>query len=493
MDAGPRSVSRKLTWMNMLVSGGALLLACAGFIAYDLASFRSVMASNLQIRALITGANSVSALKFDDPVSAATTISTLSADPSVVSAGVYTREGHLFAQYLRQNDNGIEEHSLPSAIAPASVNAMAMSWSDDPGIVSTQPIVFRGDVTGYVRIRSDLRLLRARISRYVLIVAVVLAGSLVAAFGISRVAQRSITSPIVALARFAEGVARDRDYAVRVQPIGDAAEFAVLTTAFNDMLAEIEYRDASLRASHDDLERRVDERTAELTAVNQELEAFSYSVSHDLRAPLRHVSGFVALLRSHAGSSLDAQSQRYLATIGDASSRMGQLIDDLLAFSRVSRTTLAKSQVDLDALVREAQAEVMAEVSGRDIAWTIRPLPSVQADPALLRLVVVNLLSNAVKYTKTRAHACIEVSATHDGRETVLSVADNGVGFDMQYAHKLFGVFQRLHRLEEFEGTGIGLANVRRIVQRHGGRVWAESQIDRGATFYVALPTERLS
>ena len=484
-----RSVSRKLTWMNMLVSGAALLLACAGFIAYDLTSFRALIASNLRIRALITGANSVSALAFDDPGSAVTTLSTLSADPSVVSAAVYRRDGHLFAQYLRRGD-GIAERGVPAMLPPASDDGVAVSWFDDPGIVAVQPIALQDNQVGSVRIRSDLRLLRSRISKYALIVATVLCGSLLAAFGISRVAQRSIATPMTDLARFTERVTRERDYSIRLPASGDSLEASMLINAFNDMLAEIEFRDASLRASRDDLERRVDQRTAELTAVNQELEAFSYSVSHDLRAPLRHVSGFVALLRSHAGPTLDEQSQRYLTTIGDASTRMGQLIDDLLAFSRVSRTALVKAPVDLNAVTHEAQSEVAAQAVDREIAWTIHPLPRAQADRALLRLALVNLLSNAVKYTRTRTRACIEVGARSEPGETVVFVADNGVGFDMAYAHKLFGVFQRLHRLEEFDGTGIGLANVRRIIQRHGGRVWAEGAIDRGATFCFSLPKE---
>ncbi len=202
----------------------------------------------------------------------------------------------------------------------------------------------------------------------------------------------------------------------------------------------------------------------------------------------------MSLLKSHAGESLDAQSQRYLATIGQASARMGQLIDDLLAFSRMSRSTLTKQPIDLDVLVREAQAEVVGQNPARDIAWKIQPLPKIDADRPMLRLAVVNLLSNAVKYSSSRPQACIEIGTIGDDRfETIVFVADNGVGFDMQYLHKLFGVFQRLHRIEEFEGTGIGLANVRRIIQRHGGRVWAEGEVDKGATFYFALPRETAS
>jgi PAS domain S-box-containing protein len=227
----------------------------------------------------------------------------------------------------------------------------------------------------------------------------------------------------------------------------------------------------------------------EVSAANHELEAFSYSVSHDLRAPLRHVTGFAALLQREAGETLSEQGRRYLHTIVDAATRMGRLIDDLLAFSRVGRSPVVARRIDLGDLARDVQREIAAEANGRQIAWTLQPLPCAEGDPALLRLVFVNLLSNAVKYTSTRERAEIEVGAASAKGEAVVFVRDNGVGFDPQYAHKLFGVFQRLHSAEEFDGTGIGLANVRRIVQRHGGRTWAEGAIDRGATFYFSLPT----
>jgi PAS domain S-box-containing protein len=236
------------------------------------------------------------------------------------------------------------------------------------------------------------------------------------------------------------------------------------------------------------LERHVDE----LAAVNHELEAFSYSVSHDLRAPLRHITGFAMMLQQSASATLDTEGRRYLKTITDAATRMGRLIDDLLAFSRVGRTQLARSPVNLNHLVQEAKQEVSADINGRAVNWQVRDLPVVDGDPSLLRLVFVNLLSNALKYSAARPRTEIEVGVLPQaGAETVVFVKDNGVGFDMQYVHKLFGVFQRLHSGDDFEGTGIGLANVRRIIQRHGGRTWADGVVDRGATFYVSLPNER--
>jgi PAS domain S-box-containing protein len=236
------------------------------------------------------------------------------------------------------------------------------------------------------------------------------------------------------------------------------------------------------------LESRVVERTAQLEAANQELEAFSYSVSHDLRAPLRHILGYVEILQATAAGTLDEESRHHLQTIARATTQMGQLIDALLEFSRMGRVEMRSERVSLAALVEEARRDLRGENKGREIDWRVGDLPEVQGDPLMLRQAIVNLLSNAIKYTGTRAKPKIEIGAKHGGREVTLFVRDNGVGFDMDYADKLFGVFQRFHRDTEFEGTGIGLANVRRIIHRHGGRAWAESKKDKGSTFYLTIP-----
>lgn len=248
---------------------------------------------------------------------------------------------------------------------------------------------------------------------------------------------------------------------------------------------------------HDITERRrvageLQRRGELLEAANKELEAFSYSVSHDLRAPLRHIDGYAALLRKSVEPSLNDKAARYLQTISDSAKQMGQLIDDLLVFSRMGRQEMLHTTVDLDQLIKNILSDLRLDLQGREISWTIAALPEVQGDPAMLRQVFMNLIANAVKFTNTRPIAMIEVGVEYpSSTEIVLFVRDNGVGFDMQYAPKLFGVFQRLHRADEFEGTGIGLANVRRIVHRHGGRTWAEGVPNKGATFYVLLPRRR--
>jgi PAS domain S-box-containing protein len=261
---------------------------------------------------------------------------------------------------------------------------------------------------------------------------------------------------------------------------------AILET--NNDISDRKRREEEIRKLNLDL----GSRTNELEATNKELEAFAYSVSHDLRAPLRHMVGFTELLQKHTAATLDEKSLRYIRIVLESAKKMGNLIDDLLAFSRIGRTETRETMVDMERLVKEALTEIQPEASGRTIAWKIGALPNIYGDRSMLRLALVNLLSNAVKFTRTNPEAEVEVGSMEKKEEgVVVFVRDNGVGFDMKYAHKLFGVFQRLHQSDSFEGTGIGLATVKRIIHRHGGKVWAESLLNRGATFFFSVPDYR--
>jgi signal transduction histidine kinase len=266
--------------------------------------------------------------------------------------------------------------------------------------------------------------------------------------------------------------------------LADQQDVEALSVAFVEALNR-RRAEKKIAELNDELNRHV----LQVESANKELEAFSYSVSHDLRAPLRHITGFVELLQQRDLTALDEKSRHYLQVISESAVKMGALIDDLLAFSRMGRAEMMKARVDLGSLVQEVIASLEADTRGREIDWEIAPLPPVEGDASMLRQVLVNLVANALKFTRPRPRARIEIGAAIERPgETLFYVRDNGVGFDMKYVDKLFGLFQRLHDPEDFEGTGVGLANVQRIIHRHGGRIWAEGAPDGGAVFWFALP-----
>jgi PAS domain S-box-containing protein len=261
----------------------------------------------------------------------------------------------------------------------------------------------------------------------------------------------------------------------------------IFTVILRD-ITERQQAQEQIRQMNFDLEQRVQARTAELTAANKELEAFTYSVAHDLRAPLRHIDAFSKLLADDFSADLPPEAHQYLNSIRAGSRHMSQLVDDLLNLARVGRQELKRTTIPLDPLVSTIVGELQSDCHDRKIDWRLQPLPTLDCDAGLIKQVFANLLSNAVKYTRPCPQAIIEVGTLNGG--SAIFVRDNGVGFDMKYADKLFGVFQRLHRSDEFEGTGVGLATVERIVRKHGGCVWAEAAPNKGAVFYFAIPAQ---
>lgn len=475
------SIQKKLTWMSMLASSSAMLLACAAFVLFEIVTFRTGMVRVLGIRAQIIGSNSVSSLMFFDPRSAEATLAALKADPHTISAGLYDRDGKLFASYRR-------ERSSPYPALPQVVHALNSSYQfDKRQLLLFRDIVFEGERLGTVYIQSDLEEVHARLVEFALIGAGVLIASLVLAFLLSAKLQKPISETVLHLAATARRISSHKDYSVRATPSGSGDELALLTVTFNEMLSQIQQHDETLERERREVEMRVQERTAELQAANKELEAFTYSVSHDLRAPLRHIDGFSKLLVEEHGAELSEDARTYLGYVREGTREMSQLVDDLLNLARVGRKALTIHATGLNALVGEVIAGLKTANPARAIEWRIEPLPSIDCDPSLMKQVFVNLLSNAVKYTRPREVAVIEVGVTRQTEQSVIFVRDNGVGFNMKHADKLFGVFQRLHRQENFEGTGVGLAIVHRIIQKHGGRVWAEAELDRGATFYLMV------
>ena len=476
------SISWKLTWMNMLVSGAALLLAGVIFFAYDFFTFRQVIVQHLSTQAQMIGSNSVSALTFDDSQAAQSTLSALRAAPNIVSAVIYSADGQPFASYWRD-----QAGDLPTqpALTPGRIEAASLTGGQ---ITLIRRVVFQGAVVGAVYIQSDLGEMYARQKRFGMIVGFVLPASLIAALLVSRKSQKAISEPIVGLAEVARAISRDRNYSVRATRSGNTGELTTLVDAFNEMLAQIQERDGALQKAHDELEQRVQIRTRELEAANGELEAFCYSVSHDLRAPLRGIDGFSLALLEDYGDQFDAVGRDYLERVRAAARRMAALIDDLLSLSRITRADIRRGPIDLSQLSRAVVAELCRAEPERNVAVVIAPDLRAEGDSPLIRTVLENLIGNAWKFTSKRQDARIEVGRAEINETSTFFVRDNGAGFDQAYTDRLFGAFQRLHAATEFPGTGIGLASVLRIIHRHGGRIWAEGEINRGATFYFSLP-----
>lgn len=480
-----RSISTRLTMMNMLVSGVALLLACCGFFAYDQITFRQSLVRTLSAQAQLIGSNSISALLFNDPQSAAQTLSALKGSNMVDSAGVLTLERRPFAEYVR--DQGDDLMTLP-ILSGDQIETYRFGRRH---VVLIRQVLSEGKPIGFVYIRADLSEIDKRLKRYALIAFAVLLISLLVAMLISSAFRRSVAQPIIQLAETAQKVSRDRDYSVRVTDTREQDELAVLIRSFNEMLREIQQRDSALQKARDELEQRVSERTSELVTSNRELEAFSYSVSHDLRAPLDTMSGFSYVLMKKYEDKLGEDGKQSLLGIRAAARRMSELIDDLLNLSRVTTSSMRREKVDLSAYARAIVEELFRLQPDRKVDYIGPEVAEAYGDGRLLRIVMENLLRNAWKYTAQHEHSRIEFGVeSRDGR-TVYFVKDDGSGFDPRSRDRLFQPFQRLHSSGDFSGNGIGLATVRRIVQRHGGEVWAEGAVEKGATFSFTLGSGR--
>jgi len=474
------SIRTRLLLSSVLSNGTALLIIGVLITGLDLVSLRQRLVGRMAVQADIVGANCLSALLFSDPKSAETTLSALKADARVRAAALYSADRRLFATYLRDPEEvaGLPPEA-PTGAAPGFHRA-------EDRLVLSRDVLFDGKTTGTVVLVSDLSDIRQAMTRDLSIFAGVLLGSLLLAIAVSMWLQRAIERPLLGLAEAARRVGQEKDYTARAEG-GGRDEIGTVIGTFNEMIGEIQKQETELRAARDRLEQRVAERTAQLANANKELEAFSYSVSHDLRAPLRSIEGFSRALMEDCGEDLSEAGTDSLNRIVASTVRMAQLIDGLLNLSRLTRTELRGGTVDLSALAGEILTELREGEDGRPVDAVVAPGVVAHGDPALLRAVLQNLMANAWKFTRKKERPRIEFGVDRAPSGTTYFVQDNGAGFDMAYSDKLFGAFQRLHGQTEFPGIGIGLATVQRIVSRHGGRVWAVAAPDKGATIYFTL------
>jgi signal transduction histidine kinase/DNA-binding response OmpR family regulator len=507
LERQDHTISRRLTWMNMLVSGAALLLACTAFIAYDMVTFRANMFRNLSTQAQIIGANTASALLFNDPQSAENTLSALKASPEILSASIYTPDGKPFATYSRDQNQQIQP--LP-ATPPGQAE---IHWLKHNEIAMVRLIVFQGKPTAIVYIRSGVQELNQRLERYAGIAAIVLLASMLAALLISSVFRRSVAEPIVRLAEIAKIVSRDRNYSLRATPTrGGSGELAVLIDAFNEMLAQTQKSEGALRQAHDQLEQRVQERTAELEAAKKEVEEFSYSVvrakeeieraskfkdqflstmSHELRTPLNAVLGFSDLLTEERYGPLNERQQRYVAHIHTGGKHLLTLINDILDLSKIEagRLQLAIENVALKTSFAEVLDTMrpLADKKSHILVSNAAAELGVLADSTRLKQVLMNLIGNAIKFTPEGGR--IELAARKTGDVVRLEVRDSGAGIPPEEQERIFEAFYRLRQTgKAIEGTGLGLAITQRLVELQGGKLGLESELGKGSCFYFTLP-----
>lgn len=496
MNLRDAPIRKKVMWLMMFTSMVVLFLTTTAFLSYEFVTTRQAVVQNSQTIAQITAAQSSAAVYFEDQKGCVEILAKLKAEPRVLLAALYASDGKLLARYPALEP----VRSFPAAPGPGPYAI------NDAKLDVFAPVLQDGRPVGGFYLQWDLSGTYRRLRWYAEMVGLVLLCSIGIALGISSWLQGRISMPILELADTAGKVSSSGDYSLRAKKYG-RDELGVFTDSFNNMLEQIHSQSEALkknqaelkqalqaaeaaaqevRTLNAELESRVEKRTAELNATNKELEAFAYSVSHDLRAPLRHIDAYAQILDEELGTHPD-EARQYISRIRFGVQNMGRLVDDLLKLSKIGRVELKFEMVALNSIVEEVLAEMKMETEHRNIEWRIGKLPSASVDRGLMVQVFANLISNAVKYTRTRALATIDIGTEPSNGGVAIFVRDNGVGFNMKYAHKLFGVFQRLHRMEDFEGTGVGLATVQRIVQLHGGKIWVDAEPDKGATFHFTL------
>ncbi len=466
----------KLLFLTLFTSALGIALVCASLIFVENRNYRKQLESELHVIAGILVEQSAAALVFGDNEQLGNIISSLDRIQTIRQACVYDQQGKVMSSLA----------STDQQPCPPLNQQLEVGFVDDVYRL-LMPVALDNEVVGQLLLTSHLEVLRGHIRTFVFVAVGIGAVILIALVFLALRLQRIVSEPILKLSKTAERIAQDHDYSIRA-PVSGTDELGRLGNTFNEMIGTIQQQNRRIVDSRDSLERTVNARTRELSMANKELEAFSYSVSHDLRQPLRAVEGFGQALEEDCGDQLNETGRDYLRRIRAASVRMAGLIDGLLILSRVSRQPMEDQTIDLSELLREIADEL--EGIGDDVPTDIHIQPGIRVvgDSRMLRVAFQNLLANAWKYSAREEKRVIEVTARKEGRWIAIEVRDNGVGFDMRYIDKLFVAFNRLHAPSDFGGTGIGLATVYRVVRRHHGDITATSEVGKGASFVVKLP-----
>lgn len=466
----------KLLFLTLFTSALGIALVCASLIFVENQNYRRQLESELHVIAGILAEQSAAALVFEDNEQLNSIISSLDRIETIQQACVYNQQGNVMTSLA-----GMDKRECPA------VNQQMEVGFVDEVYRLLMPVTLDNEVVGQLFLTSHLEVLRGHIRTFVFVATGIGSVILVALVFLALRLQRIVSEPILKLSKTAERIAQDHDYSIRA-PVSGTDELGRLGNTFNEMIGTIQQQNRRILESHDSLERIVDARTSELSMANRELEAFSYSVSHDLRQPLRAVEGFGQALEEDCGDQLNEAGKDYLRRIRAASVRMAGLIDGLLVLSRVSRQPIENQTVDLTQLLQEITDEL--EDISDDVPSEVHIQQGIRVigDSRMLRVAFQNLLANAWKYSAREEKRIIDISARKEGRWIAIEVRDNGVGFDMRYIDKLFVAFNRLHTPSEFGGTGIGLATVYRVVRRHHGEISATSKVGEGASFVVKLP-----
>lgn len=470
-------IQKKLMRIIILISGIVLLLACATFFIYEYYSFRQNTIQKLSTISNIISANSTAALTFENSKDAAEILSALKAEPNIVAACLYDKNNTIFSTYPA--NDGIT--SFPGKLKADG------HYFGDSHIEEFQSIFQEDRHLGTLYIKSDFGAMNERLRLYGIVSAIVIILSFLLSYLLSRILQKTISQPIVALAETAKVISEQKDYSIRAIKLGKD-ELGMLTDAFNQMLTQIQQQNQTLNEFNKSLEQKVADRTLELKRSNEDLEQFAYVASHDLQEPLRTVTSYVQLLARRYKDKLDPDANDFINFAVDGSARMRTLIQSLLEYSRVN-SKRPFEDINMNNLLNTLLMNLGESIKENNAIIKSDPLPDIFGDPILINQLFQNLLTNAIKF-KRDGNPEIKISGKKINNEYLFSVKDNGIGIPKEYANKIFIIFQRLHEAEKFPGTGIGLAICKKIVERHGGKIWFESEPGQGTTFFFTIKTK---